>query len=303
MQHIFDVDVAVKYGMDVATFIKNISFWVVKNQSNNEHFHDGRYWTYNKLDAFTLIFPYWSKDQIRRIIVKCVNHDLIVKGNYNKSGYDQTLWYSLSDFGHKLLNIDIIPDRHRDVAKSPDRRGETPTPIPYINTDNKPYIKDKDKAQPKKPVACEIELPDWLPKETWEEFKQHRKEMKKPMSTLAQKKTIAQLDKMRVNGQDIVSVINQSIANGWQGIFELKSQGSGYGNNGAVVGPNGYIEPKRTWSTEVWDILKEGCGFSRDADLSKIKGLIPGQVWDDLPDPRRDYDSRPTLDYDAERDS
>lgn len=243
MQHIFDVEIAVEYGMDVATFIKNISFWVVKNQANNEHFHDGRYWTYNKLDAFTLIFPYWSKDQIRRIIAKCIQHDLIVKGNYNKAGYDQTLWYSLSDFGHKLLNITIIPNRHIDVAKSPNGNGETPTPIPYINTDNKPYIKDK--AQPEKQVAVvseQIVLPDWLPSELWEEFKQHRKSMKKPMSDLAQKKTIKALDKMRAEGQDIVEVIEASIANGWQGVFSIKSQGVSHGKDSKYYGANGKFD-------------------------------------------------------------
>lgn len=246
MKHLFDVEIAKSYGIDVAVFLENLSFWIIKNQANKEHFHDGRYWTYNSLDAFTVIFPYLSKKQIRRIIDKSFKEDLIVKGNYNQIGYDRTVWYSLSDKGHALFGMEICPNEQIDMPKWAHQNVQTGTPIPYINTDNKPDIKDKDKAQRKKRVDAVSEqpivLPDWLPNEVWEEFKQHRKDMKKPMSVLAQKKTINQLEKMRERGQDIQAVIDQSIANGWQGLFELKSQGKNHGKDSKYYGPTGKFD-------------------------------------------------------------
>jgi len=312
MRHLFDVEIAKAYGMDVAVFLENISFWIIKNQANKEHFHDGRYWTYNTLDAFTVIFPYLSKKQIRRIIDKSFKKDLIVKGNYNQIGYDRTIWYSLSDRGHALFNMELCPNGKIEMPKWADRKDQKGTPIPYINH-IQTHIKDKDKSKPKKQASVEpcidpyvlkpiIEIPSWLNKDLWEEFKQHRKTMKKPMTELSQKKTINQLEKMMKDGEDVEAVINQSIANGWQGIFPNKSQGGVNGKGRSVVGQNGFIEAPRNWATEQWAILKEGCGLSRDADLSKVKGIVPSEIWDSLPDPRRDFDSSTALDIHVERD-
>lgn len=313
MQHSFNVDMAKIYGIEVAIFLNNIAYWVNFNKNEGNNFYEGRYWTFNKIKSFPEHFPYWGHKQVERILNKCVSEGLLIKGCFNKLKYDRTCWYSLSDLSEEILNINISRNREMEIPKSVHGNPEIGTTIPNNKPYNKTQIKDKDKTQPKKQVACEpyidpyvlkpiIEIPEWLNKDLWEEFKQHRKTMKKPMSELSQKKTINQLEKMKKNGEDVEAVINQSIANGWQGIFPNKSHGGVYGKVGQTVGKSGYIEAPRNWATEQWAILKEGCGLSRDADLSKIKGLVPGEVWDDLPDPRRDYDGRPSLEYNIERD-
>jgi hypothetical protein len=43
MQHIFDVDMAKKYGLEVSIFMKNIYFWVKHNQCNDCNFYEERY--------------------------------------------------------------------------------------------------------------------------------------------------------------------------------------------------------------------------------------------------------------------
>lgn len=172
------------------------------------------------------------------------------------------------------------------------------------NTNKTKKIKNKN-PQPKKQVAVvsqELDFPDWLNKETWEDFKQHRKEIKKPMSFLAQKKTINQLTKMKEKGQDIDQVLNNSIANGWQGIFEIKQRKEIlHGTSNVVLGKNGLECSERNWNSIQWDILKEGAGLSRDADLNAIEGLIPGEVWDSFPDPRRDISPSAYLEDSYER--
>jgi hypothetical protein len=133
--------------------------------------------------------------------------------------------------------------RKSRLPEKPVTGKSAPTNI-IINTNE---IKDTKeiKAQPKKQVAVVSEpivLPDWLPNEVWEEFKQHRKQLKKPMSELAQKKSIKQLEKMRSDGQDIVEVIEASIANGWQGLFNIKSQGESHGKDSKYIGKNGRFD-------------------------------------------------------------
>jgi len=62
-------------------------------------------------------------------------------------------------------------------------------------------------------------LPEWLDKKAWEEWTQHRKEIKHALTPSTAKKQIAFLEKFKA---DHVEMIQNSIRNGWQGLFELK---------------------------------------------------------------------------------
>lgn len=152
MQHFFDISIAEKYGMELAVFLKNIAYWIVHNQANEIHFHDGRYWTYNSNEAFAKIFSYWSPSQIRRIIEAGIEYGLLMKGNYNKVQYDRTNWYSLTDEGHKLLNISILRNRQMDSSDSSNGSDEIVKPIP----DNKPAVKPHDKT--KRAATCSVNI-------------------------------------------------------------------------------------------------------------------------------------------------
>ncbi len=94
-----EAHVALTYGMEEAVFLDTIIFWYRTNRANArpEHFHDGRYWTYNSVKAFEEIFPWWNGGQIRRIIARCKEKGALLAGNYNKDQRDRTVWYSPSD--------------------------------------------------------------------------------------------------------------------------------------------------------------------------------------------------------------
>ena len=222
MQHSFNVDVAKNYGVESAIFLNHIAYWVMFNKNEDNNYHDNKYWTYNKIKSFPQHFPYWSHKQIERIINKCVSDGLLIRSSFNKLKYDRTCWYSLTDLSCEILNLNISRFREMEIPESGNGNPEIGTPIPDNKPDNKQQIKIKDKAQPEKQVAV-VSLPEWIDKELWEDFKQFRKEMKKPMTELMQKKMINRLEKMRSEGQNVEDVLNQSIANGWQGIFEVKS--------------------------------------------------------------------------------
>jgi len=96
MNHSFDIEIAAKYGVNEAIFIENMRFWIAKNKANGRHFHDGCYWTYNSMKAYAELFPYWTANQVRRIIENLVSHGVILVGNYNSNPYDRTQWYALN---------------------------------------------------------------------------------------------------------------------------------------------------------------------------------------------------------------
>ena len=57
MEHLFDVEIAKQYGVNAAVVLRHLQFWIIKNKTHNQNFHDGRTWTYYSVSAFTKIFP------------------------------------------------------------------------------------------------------------------------------------------------------------------------------------------------------------------------------------------------------
>jgi hypothetical protein len=213
MHHSFDTSIAAKYGVNVAIFLNNMIFWLNKNIANEKHFYDGKYWTYNSVKAYARLFPYWSEKQVRTIIDHCVKHNLIEKGNYNQNKHDKTLWYTFTEKGCELLNFSICPNGQMVTTKwanGSDQKGKC-----IKETDINTYVKPDNSVEP-------VDKPDWLPTKEWEEFKQHRKSIKKPMNPLSEKKLILKLERLKNNGCNIVEILNESIMNGWSGVFEIK---------------------------------------------------------------------------------
>lgn len=143
MQHHFDIEIAKIYGVELAIFLDNIAYWTLLNKANKKHFRNGRYWTYNSQEAFTVLFPYWTRQNIRTILKKCIENDLIIQGNYNATSYDRTTWYALTDKGlsmfSKLTNGDTIGyNQPMEKLDQPNPLVSTNQPIPDNNTDIKP---------------------------------------------------------------------------------------------------------------------------------------------------------------------
>lgn len=86
--------------------------------------------------------------------------------------------------------------------------------------------KDNINNPPKSPRAVSfdalaVQLPDWLSAEIWSSWVAYRRDLKKPIKS---QQTVTQainlLDRCRLNGYAPEEIINRSIANGWQGLFE-----------------------------------------------------------------------------------
>lgn len=108
MTHCFDVDIAKRYGVLEAILLHYFEFWIQKNKANNVNFHDGYFWTYNSLSAFVELFPYATKSKICTALGNLEKEGLIATSNYNKSSYDRTKWYRLTDKGNAVLSAETV---------------------------------------------------------------------------------------------------------------------------------------------------------------------------------------------------
>jgi hypothetical protein len=82
-------------------------------------------------------------------------------------------------------------------------------------------------SKPKKAIpafdASMMEIPEWLPRDAWREFVGHRKDKKNPLTERAARANLNKLVELHSNGEDPRAVIDQTIAAGWTGLFELKT--------------------------------------------------------------------------------
>jgi hypothetical protein len=79
LNYAFNVDLATKYGVNEAIFLNNLIYWINQNEANGTNFYKGRYWTYNTIEAYTKLFPFWSTRQIRTIMDKLEVEGVITK--------------------------------------------------------------------------------------------------------------------------------------------------------------------------------------------------------------------------------
>ncbi len=93
MEHHFDTQDAENYGIKEAILLYNIKYWIRKNEANETHFYDGEYWTYNSVSSFSILFPYMTKEQIRRALENLEALGVIKTGYYNSDPRDRTRWF------------------------------------------------------------------------------------------------------------------------------------------------------------------------------------------------------------------
>lgn len=186
MIHNFDTDIAQKYGILEAILLNNIYYWIEKNRANETNFYDGTYWTYNSTKAFSKLFSYATERQIRNALKHLVEEKVLATGNYNKSSYDRTLWYALTEKGRCIVqkcqmdstemsngsdengqmdnaemsngsDQKVKSNRQKsqmDLTTEENPLGKNVEPIPDI----KPYIKPDNKTD-KKDFSSELENP------------------------------------------------------------------------------------------------------------------------------------------------
>lgn len=149
----FDSVLAKKFGVNEAIFIHNIFFWISHNEANNKHYYEGRFWTYNTKKAFAELFPFWTYEQVKKIIQKLSKEEVLLRGYFHENTWDRTTWYSLSNevvnFYKNASNPNktaLLEKQQCIVEKATIHCGKSNNPLlekqqSLIGTDNKPYNK------------------------------------------------------------------------------------------------------------------------------------------------------------------
>jgi hypothetical protein len=85
---------------------------------------------------------------------------------------------------------------------------------------------EKKKSSSRKKEMEPFVLPEWIPKEAWDGFVEMRKEIRKPLTGRALTLAINALLDLKNKGNDPGKVLDQSTYCKWQGLFEIKGNGS-----------------------------------------------------------------------------
>lgn len=232
MDHSFNVEVAKKVGISSATILNSLYWWIEKNRVEERNFYDGYYWTYMSRKGYCRYFPYLTERQIEYSLRKLIDEGLLVTGNYNKSAYDRTLWYRITDTGYAILQ-----NCEMDYGKLLNENTEIVKPIPVNKTNKKTYNNSL-------PLGKEEQAPETKEYNNYGEIytdpinSEIKIELERFVKSLSDKHkynprvtTVAKfadtLRKLSSNNPELAKrIVNQSIDNGWKDLYKLKDRHS-----------------------------------------------------------------------------
>lgn len=145
----------------------------------------------------------WSKTKVRRFLTLLENDSMIVKKTDRKKTTINIVnygVYQVSETTEKPIK------NHKKTDKKPIKNTN--------NNDNNDNNENKNILYAESPALNDAVI----------SFIQHRKSMKKPMTDRAVKLMMNNLSKLSSDVNIQIEILNQSIVNGWQGIFPLKNQ-------------------------------------------------------------------------------
>lgn len=247
----FKSSVAKVVGVTGAILLNNLNYWINHNETNEKNFFDGCYWTYNSIKAFCEQFPFLSKNSITRALGKLEKDGYIKTGFHNENTWDRTKWYALTDKGRALMgNTAEVDNPKEDGAftqkqkcsftqskkcsftqkqKSTNKQINTDREIQHSNTTTDPFCTGSPA------------LDDAL-----HGFEEMRKKLRKPLTDRAKKLTLGKLEKMAPGNEEMqIAILDQSIENGWQGVYPLKTENWNGKRDNANDKPRQYREAEK----------------------------------------------------------
>lgn len=120
------VDDTIKYGITCAAIIGRVKFWCEYNQKNKvkDRFHINFWWSgFMSSKEFSEQLGI-SKKTIETNLSKLLKNGVLIKGVFNKKGYDRTNWYRVNPFPpikEMVSSNQVIPFtqiKEMDILKS-----------------------------------------------------------------------------------------------------------------------------------------------------------------------------------------
>jgi hypothetical protein len=118
MNHSFNVEVAIHYGVPCALVLGHIEFLVDKARKEGANKHNGKYWACKSVKRFAELYPYLSEKQIRRAVDTLRREELVITGHFPAGDHPSTLWYTLTKKAKSLLETDTnLPQGANQIAQ------------------------------------------------------------------------------------------------------------------------------------------------------------------------------------------
>lgn len=135
-------------GLNEAIVLQQIHYWLetYKEAKKSDHYRDGKWWVYNSKKEWVSNFPWWSESTIWRTLTALRESKVVKVTNYNRKGYDRTLWYTI-DYAilSKWENLFSQNDKMGDVNLT--------SPIPKNISETNPETTSEEK------IACGTQAP------------------------------------------------------------------------------------------------------------------------------------------------
>ena len=213
--HSFNIRAAQRWGVSEAVMLHHLTHWVEVNAANQRNLYQGRAYTYNTYDAFAHLFPYWNKAQVGRMLRKLEGLELIHSEQLKLGEWKRVKYYTVQDEVRQIYGLPLrdegqyesVPSRVRN--RTVDDTKAYRLPNTDINTDKNntvvlPWEDD-----------CFVEI--------WTAWKADRKERRKTYTARGEQMALKQLQKLSKEHVGVaIQIVEQSMANGWTGLFELK---------------------------------------------------------------------------------
>lgn len=124
---------AKEVGLNEAIFLQQLHYWL---SGKSAKYKDGKKWIYNTYEDWQKQFPFWSVSTIKRTISSLESKKLIFKGNYNRAGFDKTIWYSVDYDELNRMNQRVGQNEPTSVSNWTDGEGhnELTNTIDYTET-------------------------------------------------------------------------------------------------------------------------------------------------------------------------
>nr|UVX79195.1 MAG: Replication initiator protein A (RepA) N-terminus [Bacteriophage sp.] len=280
-KHVLDVRVAQLVGTNAALILENISYWCEHNAANNTNLHDGHYWTYNSTKAFGELFPYMTVNVIRTALKKLKDNGLILTGNFNKSAYDRTTWYTLTEKAEAMLDVNVHSDEPNKEETTVENPTPSPTPAqdPWASTPNAtpeqfqtPIAEPEPKPQPKKTRKTKsfddiinAYTNDPQTKDLLGAWLQNRKAKRAAMTDRAIQGCIGKLDRCAQESRMSVNdYLDEVVCRGWSAFFPIGN----YQNNGYQQ------KPRQQSQQPHWDLTEEELRRQKESDDEWLRTCV-----------------------------
>lgn len=128
------------------------------------------------------------------------------------------------------------------------------------------------KEEPKTKAASAFAVPDWIPQEEWQSFEEMRRKIRKPMTDKARSLIVTSLHKLRSLGHSPKLVLEQSIRNSWQDVYELKGDSHGTDGQHHQAQPKQHVTAQhQRWASNVRAVAA-GYGLSGTGAVDAVTG-------------------------------